>query len=119
MGAQRHTTPRKLSWWNRQVLSFLLRQWRIAQRKQATAANRLTAYADQLGHWDWAIKCVQSDRDASWAKDPSGLSHPINHRASAPATAPAAALPIAPAHPSFSDAMPASVRSKHSDAAHK
>lgn len=68
------------NWWKRQVLAFLLRQWRRAQQRQATAAARLTTYASQFGQLDWAMKCIQSDIDAWWMTDHNGLSSPVNHR---------------------------------------
>lgn len=115
MGGHRQTTPEKLSWWKRQVLSFLLRQWRTAHRKQAIAAARLTTYASQFGQLDWAIKCVQSDSDVWWMKDHNGLSSPLNHRKSAAPAAPAAPFANAPTQPPLSDAMPASYEAKHSN----
>jgi len=120
VGFQRQTTPIKLSWWKRQVLSFLLRHWRKAQRKQMKSAATLMTYASQLGQLDWAIKCVHSDPDALWTQDHNGLSHPVNHRRSAPPIAvpiaPATPLPTSPSQPPLSDAMPnPSVEAKHSN----
>jgi hypothetical protein len=109
----------KLSWWKRQVLSFLFRQWRSAQRRQSTKAATLMTYASQLGQLDWAIKCVQSDPDALWTQDHNGLSHPVNHRTAAPPnaapTAPNAPFASAPNQP-LSDAMQSpSDAAKHSN----
>lgn len=115
MGVHRQTTPKELIWWKRQVLSFLFRQWRSAQRRQAAAASRLMTYASQFGQLDWAIKCVQSDPDVFWTKDHNGLSSPANHKKSAAPAAPAAPLTSAPHTPPFSDAMPTSVEAKHSN----
>lgn len=100
MELHRQVAPRKLSWVNRLWLSFLLRQYRKAHLKKDIAARKLTKYADQLGHWDWAMRCVKSDLNAWWTKDQTGLSQPNNHR-----TTPTPAAPAAPAAP-FQNSAP-------------
>ena len=115
MELHRQTTPRKLSWVNRLLLSFLLRQFRAAQMKKDIAAHRLTKYADQLGQWDWAIRCVESDSNAWWAKDHTGLTQPINHTINAAPVAPAAPFQNADGIVSFTSAMPDTSCSEHSN----
>lgn len=117
MSFHRQTDPKKLNWLNRAVLSFLLRRYRKAQLNTVKKASALTRYADQLGHWDWAIKCVTADVNADWVKDQSGLHQPISHTTAAAPTAPAPPLSSSLSNESFLSAMQITSDAKHTKCA--
>jgi hypothetical protein len=108
------TTPPKLNWVNRLWLSFLLDQALKAQRKADIAAQKLSRYADQLGHWDWAMACLHPNRMSSTKKPTTGLNQSINHSTTPVPTVPAAPIKTAEVSPPFLSVISDTSGSEHS-----
>ena len=86
----RQTTPSNVSFLNRLVLLFLLRQRRKAHLDKHNAGQRLLRYASQLGHSEWANKCLLMDIFTCPNNVQNCPNNPSRFNTNTPPTAPAA-----------------------------
>ena len=93
----------------------MIRQYLNADKKMNIAKGRLTRYADQLGHWDLAMRYIHPNRVYWHTKDQIGPNHPSNHTATAAPTDPTADFQNAETKPCFSSAMSDTSGSEHSN----